>query len=198
MLLGCALVDVRQRRCSASVSIRPMRPTSKSLRIRPSRRWFGRSLHRPHSFAASTPAASAPCCTPSADQFPIEPAEPGAPIPRLPSLAGFERRPRSAWQRSRWAGVRNPLHLRTPAVGVCRAVVMAGIRKPSQVETLRVSLVPAPDAAKRTCRIDTAWCARAPRRRILLAHLYFRSGRGRFYRPIKGLRAHAVRSNYSR
>src|SRR5262245_34888816 len=50
--------------------------------------------------------------------------------------------------------------------------MIRAFRAHCQVETLRVSLVPAPDAAKRTCRIDTAWCARAPRRRILQAHLY--------------------------
>src|SRR5262245_24514650 len=50
--------------------------------------------------------------------------------------------------------------------------MIRAFRAHCQVETLRVSLVPAPDAAKRTCRIDTAWCARAPRRRILQARLY--------------------------
>ena len=61
--------------------------------IRRSRRCFGRPSHRRHSCAAATPAAPAPSCTVSATQFPIEPAEPGAPIPRLRSLAAFERRP---------------------------------------------------------------------------------------------------------
>src|SRR5262245_27699102 len=50
--------------------------------------------------------------------------------------------------------------------------MIRAFRAHCQVETLRVSLVPAPDAAKGTCRIDTAWCARAPRRRILQAHRY--------------------------
>ena len=48
---------------------------------------------RQRSFAALLPASQAPHCAIGANQIPIEPAEPGAPIPRLPSLAAFERRP---------------------------------------------------------------------------------------------------------
>jgi hypothetical protein len=113
MLLGCAA-----GRCPATTILglslyRSHATDLEKPQIRRSRRRLGRPSHRRHSFAASTPAAPAPCCTPSADQFPIEPAEPGAPIPRLPSLAAFERRPRCAWQRSRWAGIRNPSHERS-------------------------------------------------------------------------------------
>ena len=98
MLLGCAA-----GRCPATtmlgLSLYQTHATDlEKPQIRRSRRWFGRPSHRRHSFAASTPAAPAPCCTVSASQFPIEPAEPGAPIPRLPSLAAFERRPRCAWR----------------------------------------------------------------------------------------------------
>ena len=98
MLLGCAA-----GRCPATtmlgLSLYQTHATDlEKPQIRRSRRWFGRPSHRRHSSAASTPAAPALCCTPSASQFPIEPAEPGAPIPRLPSLAAFERRPRCAWR----------------------------------------------------------------------------------------------------
>ena len=108
MLLGCAA-----GRCPATTILglslyRSHATDLEKPQIRRSRRWFGRQSHRRHSFAASTSAAPATCCTVSASQFPIEPAEPAAPIPRLPSLAAFERRPRCAWQRSRWAGIRNP------------------------------------------------------------------------------------------
>ena len=113
MLLGCAA-----GRCPATTILglslyRSHATDLENPKIRRSRRWFGRQSHRRHAFAASTSAAPATCCTVSASQFPIESAEPAAPIPRLPSLAAFERRPRCAWQRSRWAGIRNPSQSRT-------------------------------------------------------------------------------------
>ena len=68
------------------LAIAPMPPLTASASVR---RPLAAPVVPANSFAASASAAPAPCCTVSASQFPIEPAEPGAPIPRLPCMGFF-------------------------------------------------------------------------------------------------------------